>query len=114
MGHPLFVLVFIARGFVFGFRFGISFIRLIGKGPLAPNVASCSKDPVALIVIATGVMALVERKALFSLWLSGNSACNALFSGLFWGFVAISALVLACGSRACSVSTASSCKAKHY
>ena len=47
-----------------------------------------------IIVIATGVLALIERKSLFAYGFQGTHRAVRFFSGLIWGFVAISALVL--------------------
>jgi membrane protease YdiL (CAAX protease family) len=48
-----------------------------------------------VVVIATGILALVERKSLFAYGFQGAHRALRFFSGLFWGFIAISALVFA-------------------
>jgi hypothetical protein len=50
---------------------------------------------VLLVFIATGVMALLEHKSVFAYGYQGTARAVRFFSGLFWGFIAISALVLA-------------------
>jgi uncharacterized protein len=47
-----------------------------------------------MIVIATGVLALVERKSLFAYGFQGTARATRFFSGLVWGFICISTLVL--------------------
>ena len=46
-----------------------------------------------MIVIATGVLALIERKSLFSYGYQGTARAVRFVSGLVWGFICISALV---------------------
>jgi hypothetical protein len=49
---------------------------------------------VLIVLIATGAMALIERKSLLAYGYQGSARAVRFISGLFWGFVAISALVL--------------------
>ena len=46
------------------------------------------------IVIATGVLALVERKSLFAYGFQGTARAVRFVSGLVWGFICISVLVV--------------------
>ena len=96
-GIALFIVVLIAAGFVFGFLVRhLVHPPSMGKGALAPKWGLLFEAmQVLLVVIATGVMALVERKSLFSYGYQGTARAIRFFSGLFWGFVAISVLVLA-------------------
>lgn len=47
------------------------------------------------VVIATGALALIERKSLFAYGYQGKARATRFVSGLAWGFIAISALVFA-------------------
>ena len=65
-----------------------------GDATLSPLLGSLSEAlQLLVIVIATGVLALIERKSLFSYGFQGTHRALRFFSGLFWGFVAISTLV---------------------
>lgn len=46
------------------------------------------------VLIATAVLALIERKSLFTYGYQGTARTVRFVSGLIWGFIAISALVL--------------------
>jgi uncharacterized protein len=96
-GIALFILIFIACGF------GISFLIRHFIHPHAMNRAVMTArtgttfEAVQLlcIVIATGALALIERKSLFAYGFQGTHRAVRFFSGLVWGFVVISTLVLA-------------------
>lgn len=45
------------------------------------------------VVVATGILALIERKSLFAYGYQGKARATRFVSGLVWGFIAISALV---------------------
>lgn len=96
-GIALFILAMFAAGFVLNFlvRHLIHPPRM-GTGALAPKWGLLFEAvQVLLVVIATGVVALVESKSLFSYGYQGTARAIRFASGLFWGFVAISALVFA-------------------
>lgn len=96
-GIALFIAIF------YGLVRGISF--LLGHFLHPHHPASSALSPrtgligegfgVLMVIIATGVMALIERKSLFAYGFQGTYRAIRFFSGLVWGFVAISALVLA-------------------
>lgn len=68
----------------------------MGKGTLSPRVGILVEGlQLLLVVIATGVMAIIERKSLFSYGFKGKKRAARFFSGLIWGFIAISTLVAA-------------------
>lgn len=46
-------------------------------------------------IVATGILALIERKSLLAYGFQGKARATRFVSGLVWGFIAISALVLA-------------------
>jgi membrane protease YdiL (CAAX protease family) len=63
--------------------------------PMSPRTVLINEGTGALyMVIATAVMALIERRSLFAYGYQGTARAVRFFSGLFWGFVAISAIVL--------------------
>ncbi len=81
---------------------GISFliVHLFHPHPMNPAVMTprmgVTFEGVQLlcIAIATGALALIERKSLFAYGFKGTARAARFFSGLVWGFVAISVLVL--------------------
>lgn len=63
--------------------------------PSSPNSAAISEAIQLLVVlIATWIMSLIERKPLLAYGYQAESRGLRLVSGLFWGFLAISTLVL--------------------
>lgn len=62
---------------------------------MTPGMALASEGvQFLLVVIATGVMALIERKPILSYGYQDKVRAVRFFSGLVWGFVAISVLVV--------------------
>jgi uncharacterized protein len=59
-----------------------------GRGLLGEAMLFC------LVLVVTLLMSIVERRPLFSYGYQGRSRAVRLVSGIFWGMVAISALVL--------------------
>lgn len=66
-----------------------------GEGMTPTSGAIGEGVSVIMVAIATGVMALIERKSLFAYGYQGRARATRFISGLVWGFIAISALVLA-------------------
>src|SRR5580658_1759867 len=65
------------------------------NAPLTPLMGFIFEGlQVLVVVIATGILALVERKPIVAYGYQGTHRALRLFSGLIWGFIAISALVL--------------------
>ncbi|HTV07113.1 MAG TPA: CPBP family intramembrane glutamic endopeptidase [Acidobacteriaceae bacterium] len=96
------ILIFAAV--IFGAGFSLSFIlRLFihrhhhgPMGVMTPTQGIISEGlSVILVVIATGVMALIERKSILAYGYRDKARVSRFFSGLVWGFVAISVLVFA-------------------
>jgi uncharacterized protein len=95
------ILLFIV--IIYALARGLSFLiqhfihpRQMNPAMLTPRMGLTSEAlQLLLIVIATGVLALIERKSLFAYGFQGTHRAVRFFSGLVWGFVAISALVLA-------------------
>jgi uncharacterized protein len=81
---------------------GISFLIIhlihppkMNPAVLTPRMGAIFENVQLLcIIIATGAMALIERKSLFAYGFQGTARAVRFFSGLAWGFIAISALVL--------------------
>lgn len=94
-GIALFIVIIVALGF------GINFLIRLLVHPHNLNLAVMAPRSglifeglqVLLIAIATGIMALVERKSLFAYGYQGMARVSRFFYGLIWGFVCISALV---------------------
>ncbi|MGB6828023.1 MAG: CPBP family intramembrane glutamic endopeptidase [Terracidiphilus sp.] len=67
-----------------------------GNAPMSPPMGILFEGiQFLVIVIATGVLALIERKSLFAYGFQGAHRTLRFFSGMLWGFIAISALVFA-------------------
>ncbi len=95
-GIALFVLTIIASAYcvsgVVGFLLNPAHDANIA--PMSPRAGLVFESiQLLVIVIATVVLALVERKSLFAYGFQGAHRALRFFSGLFWGFIAISALV---------------------
>ncbi|HUB53387.1 MAG TPA: CPBP family intramembrane glutamic endopeptidase [Terracidiphilus sp.] len=66
-----------------------------GNAPMSPLRGFIGEGlQLLVVVIATGILALVERKPLIAYGYQGAHRALRFFSGLVWGFIAISALVL--------------------
>jgi membrane protease YdiL (CAAX protease family) len=64
------------------------------NAPMSPLLGMLSEGvQLLVIVVATGVLALIERKSLFAYGFQGTHRAIRFFSGLIWGFIAISALI---------------------
>jgi hypothetical protein len=96
-GILLFVLIFLACGFALS-RLMHHFFphpHFAENAPLPPIFGIIGEALQLLCVaIATGVLALIEHKSIFAYGFKGNARALRFISGLVWGFVAISALVL--------------------
>lgn len=96
-GIAIFILTVFASGFVLSFLIRHFVHPQHSHNPaLSARVGLLNEGiQLLIVVIATGVMALIERKSLFAYGFQGTHRAVRFFSGLVWGFVAISALVLA-------------------
>jgi uncharacterized protein len=96
-GILLFIIIFVAVAI------GINFLirHFIHPHHMNPAVLTVRMGVISeglqllLIVIATGILAIIERKSLFAYGFQGTHRAVRFFSGLVWGFISISALVLA-------------------
>jgi len=96
-GIALFIVIFI------GCAVGIGFLvrAMLHAHPhpgavMTPRMGIISEGlQLFCIIIATGVLALIERKSLFAYGFQGAARAVRFFSGLVWGFVAISVLIFA-------------------
>ena len=96
-GVLLFVLLFAASGFVLSFavRFLVHPKHLPRGAALTPQLGLLSEGlQVLCVLIATAVMALIERRPVLAYGYQGTARAARFVFGLVWGFVAISALVL--------------------
>lgn len=95
-GIALFILVFIAAGYAVSLIARILIhSRSLNNGEMTPRLSVITESLQLLcIVIATGALALIERKSLFAYGFQGTARAIRFVSGLVWGFIAISALVL--------------------
>jgi hypothetical protein len=96
-GILIFVLILVAAGFTVSFLFQhFSHPPADRNMPFTPRLGLIMEGvQVLMVVIATGAMALIERKSLFAYGYQGKARAIRFISGLIWGFVAISALVFA-------------------
>lgn len=93
-GILLFILILYGCIRLGGFFIGHFFHPHINPAVFTPRTGLLFEGIQLLyIVIATGVIALFERKSLFAYGFQGKARAARFFSGLVWGFVAISALV---------------------
>lgn len=89
-GVLLFILIFIAAGLLAGvFKPPSSAVETPADGLIYEVRLLFS------VLIATGVLALIERKSLLDYGYQGRARLTRLLWGLFWGFVAMSATMLA-------------------
>jgi uncharacterized protein len=64
------------------------------KGAISPSFSLFQEGfAVVLVALATSIMALVEKRSAAFYGYEGSARAVRFFSGLFWGFVAISTLV---------------------
>ena len=95
-GILLFIVIFAAAVFGIGFFFQNFFHRSGHAGALMPSAALAGEGLQLLsVIIATGAMALIERKSMLAYGYQGKARATRFFSGLIWGFIAISAMLFA-------------------
>ena len=87
----LFVILVILDGMVLRFVFHMG--GKPGEFSLRAGIIS-EVSQVICVFIATAIMALIERRPVLSYGYQGSARAVRLVSGLVWGFVAISAVVL--------------------
>ena len=93
-GLALFILIFIGLVILLNVVIRHFFHPHMNPAVLIPRTGLLLEGlQLLLIVIATGIMALIERKSLFSYGYQGTHRAIRFFSGLVWGFISISALV---------------------
>jgi hypothetical protein len=95
-GVALFILIIFAARFATVFLFQ-GFSRLIENGnpEISPGVGIAREFiQFSWVLIATGIMALIERKSLFAYGYQGTARAVRFVSGLVWGFIAISVFIL--------------------
>lgn len=94
-GILLFILIFVGVAIGLSLLLRGYFHRLAHGGALAPSLGLVTEGvQVVCVVIATGILALIERKSLLAYGYQGKARATRFVSGLVWGFVAITALVL--------------------
>ncbi len=98
-GIALFIAIFIALGFSVSFLLHhlMHHHRHLGPSALmAPRTAAIGEAAQLLcIIIATAILALVERKSVLAYGFQRPHRAVRFISGLAWGFIAISVLVFA-------------------
>jgi membrane protease YdiL (CAAX protease family) len=91
------VLLFVAMFQIFetGTTAALShFVSLRPEGPIPPTLALIRESCEVLVVLAaTGVMARIEKRRLFSFGYAGSDRLLRLGSGAIWGFVSLSGLI---------------------
>ncbi|MGC2162968.1 MAG: CPBP family intramembrane glutamic endopeptidase [Silvibacterium sp.] len=94
-GVLLFILIFLALGFSIGHLLRHFLHHHPHSNAFTAKSGLLSEGvQLLLVIIATGIMAIIERKSLFAYGYQGAARAVRFFSGLVWGFVAISTLVL--------------------
>lgn len=93
-GILLFIVIFAAA--LFGASFLLRhYLEHRAHGAMTPSAGLVAEGvQLACVVIATGILALIERKSLLAYGYQGKARATRFFSGLVWGFVAITVLVL--------------------
>ena len=95
-GILIFIVVFAAAAFGLGFFLRHFFQHHARAGVMTPSVGLVSEGvQVLCVVIATGIMALIERKSILAYGYQGKARATRFVSGLVWGFIAISVMVFA-------------------
>jgi hypothetical protein len=94
-GIALFIAIFVAAAFSLSFLLRHLIHPHHPHNPtMSPTFGIFSEGfQLLCIAIATAAMALIERKSLFAYGFKGAARTVRFFSGLVWGFIAISALV---------------------
>lgn len=95
-GILIFIVVFAAVGFGIALLMRHIFGQRHLGGTMSPAVGLISEFLQFLcVIVATGVLALIERKSLLAYGYQGKARGTRFLFGFVWGFVAISALVFA-------------------
>lgn len=95
-GILLFIVIFAAAGFGVSLLIRHFFHPPARNAAMSPHFGLIQEAlSVVCVIIATGILALIERKSLFAYGYQGKARATRFVSGLVWGFIAISALVLA-------------------
>lgn len=95
-GILLFIIIFAAAAFGVGMFLRGHLQHHARNAALSPSFGLMQEAlSVACVIVATGILALIERKSLFAYGYQGKARATRLVSGLVWGFIAITALVLA-------------------
>ena len=94
-GILIFAFIFFAAIFAAGILFP-NFLRSLNiSAALSPTTGlKLEGIQFSWVLIATAVLALIERKSLFAYGYQGTARIVRFVSGLIWGFIAISVLVL--------------------
>lgn len=93
-GILLFIVVFAAAAFGAAVLLRPMFQHRVRGAAMTPQFGLITEAVQLLcVVIATGVLALIERKSLLAYGYQGKARATRFFSGLVWGFLAISAIV---------------------
>lgn len=94
-GALLFLAIFIALEYLFAFTIKHFFHPHIDrKAPLSPGLALIQEaTQFALVLLATAIMAAIERRKIGVYGHAGSSKLPRFVWGLLWGFIAISVLV---------------------
>jgi hypothetical protein len=95
-GIALFIVIIVAIGLAISFlvRHFIHPPRTHNPEMSAHTGVSFEGVQLLCIAIATGILAWIERKSLFAYGFQGAARAVRFLFGLFWGFIAISVLVL--------------------
>lgn len=96
-GIALFIIVLVLVGFGLGSLVHYLAPHLMKRGGgMSPGSGAIGEGiSVLTVLIATGVLALIERKSLLAYGYQGEARAARLVWGLIWGFIAISVLVFA-------------------
>ncbi|MFZ0661900.1 MAG: CPBP family intramembrane glutamic endopeptidase [Acidobacteriaceae bacterium] len=95
-GILLFIVVFAATALAITFAMRAFFQHRMHAAAMTPASGLTAEGVQLLcVVIATGLLAIIERKSLFAYGYQGKARTTRFVSGLVWGFIAISALVFA-------------------
>lgn len=94
-GILLFVILVVLLGFAVSFLLH-HFLPHVSAGTFSPRIGLLFEAvQVLVVVIATGILALIERRSILAYGYQGTHRAARFFGGLVWGFIAISALVFA-------------------
>lgn len=94
-GILLFIVIFVAVAFGLSVLLRHFFEHRMHGGAMTPSAGLVAEGvQLVCVVIATGILALIERKSLLAYGYQGKARATRFISGLVWGFVAITVLVL--------------------